>query len=95
MLKLHGQILRVDSREMTGGNDLEATIEASIRTARCFLVVGSIDALSSQWVQRELGIAHATAQQRTDGYKVISIVLSGTPLGSLKPFFPGDPCTLK
>ncbi|MBE9112567.1 toll/interleukin-1 receptor domain-containing protein, partial [Nodosilinea sp. LEGE 07298] len=91
MLELHSQIPWIDSREMTGGDDLETTIEASIRTARYFLVVVSIDALSSQWVQRELGIAHATAQQRTDGYKIISVVLPGTPLGLLKPFFPGDP----
>lgn len=91
MLELHGQLPWVDSREMTGGDDLDTTIETSIRTARYFLVVVSIDALSSGWVQRELGIAQATAQQRTDGYKVISVVLPGTPLGLLKPFFPGDP----
>ena len=91
MLELHGQLPWVDSREMTGGDDLDTTIETSIRTARYFLVVVSIEALSSGWVQRELGIAQATAQQRTDGYKVISVVLPGTPLGLLKPFFPGDP----
>lgn len=91
MLELHGQLPWVDSREMTGGDDLETTIEASIRTARYFLVVVSIEALSSGWVQRELGIAQATAQQRTDGYKVVSVVLPETPLGLLKPFFPGDP----
>jgi tetratricopeptide (TPR) repeat protein len=91
MLELHGQLPWVDSREMTGGDDLDTTIETSIRTARYFLVVVSIEALSSGWVQRELGIAQATAQQRTDGYKVISVVLPGTPLGLLRPFFPGDP----
>ncbi|MFQ4136886.1 tetratricopeptide repeat protein [Nodosilinea sp. PGN35] len=91
MLELHGQLPWVDSREMTGGDDLETTIETSIRTARCFLVVVSIEALSSAWVQRELAIAQATAQERTDGYKVISVVLPGTPLGLLRPFFPGDP----
>ena len=91
MLELHGKLPWVDSREMTGGDDLDTTIETSIRTARYFLVVVSIEALSSTWVQRELGIAQATAQQRTDGYKVISVVLPGTPLGLLKPFFPGDP----
>jgi hypothetical protein len=91
MLALHGQLPWVDSREITGGDDLETIIETSIRTARYFLVVVSIEALSSAWVQRELGIAQSTAQQRTDGYKVISVVLPGTPLGLLKPFFPGDP----
>ncbi|MBW4484348.1 MAG: tetratricopeptide repeat protein [Tildeniella torsiva UHER 1998/13D] len=91
MLELHGQLPWVDSREMTGGDDLETVIETSIRTARYFLVVVSIDALSSEWVQRELDIAQSTAQQRTDGYKVISVVLPGIPLGLLKRFFPGSP----
>jgi len=91
ILEQHGELPWVDSREMTGGDDLDATIEASIRTARHFLVVISIEALSSRWVQRELSIALETAQQRTNGYKVISVVLPGVPLGLLKPFFPGDP----
>ncbi len=71
ILELHGELPWVDSRELTGGDDLKANIESSIRTARRFLVVISIDALSSEWVQREVGIALEEAQQRTDGYKVI------------------------
>ena len=91
ILELHGQLPWVDSRQLTGGDDLNARIESSIRTARHFLVLISIDALSSAWVQRELGIAQKEAQQRTDGYKVISVVLPGVPAGILTPFFPGEP----
>jgi hypothetical protein len=44
LLELHGQVPWVDSRELTGGDDLKARIEESIRTARYFLVVISLDA---------------------------------------------------
>ncbi|MBI2877557.1 MAG: toll/interleukin-1 receptor domain-containing protein [Candidatus Tectomicrobia bacterium] len=90
-LELHGTLTWVDSRELTGGDDLNAKIESSIRTARHFLVVISIDALSSEWVQREVGIALKEAQQRTDGYKVISVVLPGVKARILKLLFPSEP----
>ena len=90
-LELHGELPWVDSRQLTGGDDLNARIESSVRTARHFLVVISIDALSSEWVQHELSIAQEEAQQRTDGYKVISVVLPGVPTGLLNPFFPVEP----
>jgi tetratricopeptide (TPR) repeat protein len=93
ILEAHGQRPWVDSREITGGDDLNATIDERIRTARYFLLVASIDALSSEWVQRELTIAKATLQEKgNDHYKIISVVLPGTPLGLVKPFFlPADP----
>lgn len=91
ILELHGELPWVDSRQLTGGDDLKARIESSIHTARHFLVVISIDALSSEWVQREVGIALEEAQQRTDGYKVISVVLPGVKAGILKLLFPSEP----
>ncbi len=91
ILELHGELSWVDSRKLTGGDDLNATLESSIRTARHFLVVISIDALSSEWVQREVRLALEEAQQRTDGYKVISVVLPGVQAGILKLLFPNEP----
>jgi len=90
-LELHGHLPWIDSRELSGGDDLHAKIEQSVRTARHFLVVISIDALSSEWVQDELELALDEAQKRTDGYKVISVVLPGVKPGLLKPFFPAEP----
>ena len=63
ILELHGQLPWVDSRKLTGGDDLAATIEDSVRTARHFVVVLSVDAISSEWVQREVGWAREVAQQ--------------------------------
>lgn len=90
-LELHGQLPWVDSRELTGGADLNATIEQSVRSARHLLVVLSIAALGSDWVQREVRWGLDEAARRSDGYKVISVVLPGVPPGLLKLLFPTEP----
>ena len=90
-LELHGQLPWVDSRELTGGADLNATNEQCVRSARHLLVVLSIAALGSDWVQREVRWALDEAARRSDGYKVISVVLPGVPPGLLKLLFPNEP----
>jgi tetratricopeptide (TPR) repeat protein len=92
LLELHGQVPWVDSRELTGGDKLNARIEESIRTARHFLVVISLDALGSEWVQRELRLAQEVAEARqAEGYKVISLVLPDVQKGHLKLLFSEEP----
>ncbi|WKZ39900.1 MAG: tetratricopeptide repeat protein [Anaerolineales bacterium] len=90
-LELFGELPWVDSRELTGGDELEATIEKEVRSARYFLVVISIDALSSEWVQKEVRWAQDEAQKRSDGYKIIPVVLPGVQMGILKLLFPKEP----
>ena len=91
ILELHGRLPWVDSRELTGGDDLKERIEKSIRAARHFIVVVSIEALGSEWVQREVRIAQDEAQKRSDGFKIIPVVLPGVEPGLLRLLFPGDP----
>ena len=90
-LEIQGRLTWIDSRRLTGGDKLTLEIENSIRTACYFLVVVSIDALSSKWVQHEVRIAQEVAQLRKDEYKVISIVLPGVHPDILNPFFPNKP----
>jgi tetratricopeptide (TPR) repeat protein len=90
-LELFGELPWVDSRELKGGDELETTIEKEVRSARHFLVVISIDALSSEWVQKEVKMALDEAAKRTDGFKVISVVLPGVQAGILKLLFPKEP----
>ncbi|PSN10050.1 hypothetical protein C7271_26695, partial [filamentous cyanobacterium CCP5] len=90
ILEAHGLSTWVDSRRLTGGDELDASIKAAIHDARDFLVVLSIEALSSGWVQKEIAYASEVAQEQ-EGYKVIPVVLPGVPRGILKPFFPNDP----
>ena len=91
ILEAHGQLPWVDSRELTGGDSLAPTLETAIRDACHFLVVISIDALSSTWVQREVRLALEVAKERNDGYKVISVILPGVQSGLLKLLFPEEP----
>ncbi|MBT3389954.1 MAG: tetratricopeptide repeat protein [Chloroflexi bacterium] len=90
-LELFDELPWVDSRELTGGDELETTIEKKVRSARQFLVVISIDALNSEWVQKEVKMALDEAEKRTDGYKIISVVLPGVQAGILKLLFPKEP----
>ena len=55
------------------------------------MVVVSIDALGSKWVQREVGLAREQAGKRTDEFKVITLVLPGVPKGLLNLLFPNKP----
>lgn len=92
ILELEGFLLWVDSREFTGGDILEDTLQEKIKNAKSFIILLSIEALSSVWVQKELKLAHKVAKERKDeGYKVISIIMPGVPAGLLKPFFPKEP----
>ncbi len=91
LLEQHGQLPWVDSRELTGGDDLKDRIEESIRTARHFLVLISLDALGSEWVQQELRLAQDEARKRNNGYKIISVVLPGVEKGHLRLLFPDEP----
>lgn len=92
ILELEGFLLWVDSREFTGGEILEDTLAEKIKTAKSFMILLSIESLSSEWVQKELKLAHKVAKERKDqGYKVISLIMPGVPAGLLKPFFPKEP----
>jgi tetratricopeptide (TPR) repeat protein len=92
ILELAGIVTWVDSREFTGGDMLDETLTEKIKTAKSFMILLSIDSLSSEWVQKELRLAQEVAEEcKDDGYKVISLVMPGVPAGLLKPFFPKEP----
>lgn len=91
LLELHGNLPWVDSRQLTGGDELRLTLETQVRAASQVVVVVSIDALSSAWVQQEVHWAIDEARLRTDGYKVITLVLPGVQPGLLKLLFPTEP----
>ncbi|MGB3668468.1 MAG: toll/interleukin-1 receptor domain-containing protein, partial [Phormidesmis sp.] len=90
-LESHGFEVWVDSRELSGGDHLDPVLTKKIETAKHFVALLSIDALSSRWVQKELKLAQSVAKSRVaDGYKVISLIMPGVPQGLLTPFFPEE-----
>ena len=92
ILELEGFTTWVDSREVSGGDMLDDTLKEKIKTAKIFMILLSIEALSSEWVQKELKLAQKIAKEhKDDGYKVISLIMPGVPAGLLKAFFPKEP----
>lgn len=89
-LEREGFSIWIDSRELKAGTSLSTAIKSTIHTARHFLVVISNDALNSKWVMSEVGMALQEAEERTDGYSVIPVVLPGVQPGLLKTLFPED-----
>ena len=90
-LELFGELSWIDSRELTGGEEIETIIEEKIRSARYFLVVISFDALGSKWVQNEVRLALDEAQKRKDDYKIISVILPGIDKGHVDLLLPHNP----
>ena len=91
-LESHDFEVWVDSRGLSGGDHLNPVLIEKIKTAKHFVALLSIEALSSRWVQKELKLAQAVAKERAaEGYKVISLIMPGVPKGLLTPFFPEEP----
>jgi tetratricopeptide (TPR) repeat protein len=87
-LNLHQQVAWVQAREISGGDNRAEIIAESVRTARQFVILISPDSLADEAVQDQLDLAFETAEQRADGYKVISLILPGVKKGILRRFFP-------
>lgn len=97
-LALEGLNLEVwaDSRELSGGDKLTPKIEQAIATARHFLAVVSLNALNSEWVQREVQRALEIEKQRkSDGYKVIPLMFPDIQPPVLKLLFGEEPVGIK
>jgi tetratricopeptide (TPR) repeat protein len=90
ILEAHGLPTWVDSRRLSGGDSLWTEVEDAIRSARQFLVVVTVKSLASKWVKRETRLALELAQERKDGFKVISVVMPGVDMGLLDYLFPED-----
>jgi CHAT domain/TIR domain len=85
-----------DSRELSGGDKLTSEIESNIENARQFIVVVSLDALNSTWVQNEGKKALEVERRRKgEGYKVIPLMLPGIQPPVLKLLFGEEPVGLR
>ena len=86
----------VDSRELTGGDELPADIKKAIEEARAVLVVLSQSTVNSSWVRTEVQLALAVKKQQGDsGYKVIPILLPGIEPTALRLWFDKEPLAIK
>jgi TIR domain-containing protein len=85
-----------DSRELSGGDKLTPEIQSNIENARQFIVVVSLNALNSTWVHDEVKKALEVERLRkSEGYKVIPLMLPGIEPPVLKLLFGEEPVGLR
>ena len=83
-----------DSRELTGGDQLDPEIMKAIEEAEHFLVVLGPLTQNSRWVKKEIDHALAVRRRRGDGYKVIPLLLPGVEPSALPLWFGSEPLAL-
>ena len=66
-LEGHALPVWVDSRELTGGDDLDDQVFERIEAARHFMVVLSPRVINSTWVAKEINHALWAGKKRSDG----------------------------
>jgi tetratricopeptide (TPR) repeat protein len=70
-----------DSERLSGGDPLTSKIQNAIRKADHFLCVVSLNALNSEWVQREVQCARSVRKRR---YKIIPLTLPGVGIPAMR-----------
>ncbi|MBF0369520.1 MAG: tetratricopeptide repeat protein [Magnetococcales bacterium] len=74
-LQDHGVPVWEDASCLSGGVNLPEVIFKAIRDSQHFIVVVSEDAMDSEWVVDETELAMTLLAERTDGFKVVPILL--------------------
>jgi hypothetical protein len=91
VLESLGVSVWVDSRNLRYADKLHQKIRDAIQNARAIIVVFSVEALNSEWVQREIRIALSTERQKSDkDYTIIPILLPGVGRNLVKKFLPNE-----
>ena len=82
----------VDSRNLRGGDKLAVEVEKAIENASQVIVVLSPNMVNSPWVRREIHKAEKVEKQRkSDGYRVIPLLLPGIEPSALALWFKKEP----
>ena len=95
-LESHQLSVWMDTRELSGGHKLKPELEQKIEEARQVIVVVSLNALNSDWVQWEVEKALEVEKRRKDeGYKVIPLMSPNIKPAALKLLFGEEPLGVK
>ena len=73
-LEIRGVDLWVDRRELAPGAELDSKIRTAIDEAVHVIVVLSLDALGSDWVEKEVAYARQVRSRRGDAFRIISVL---------------------
>jgi hypothetical protein len=95
-MEAHHLSVWMDTRELSGGHKLKPELEQKIKEARQVIVVVSLNALNSEWVQWEVEKAlEVEARRKGDGYKVIPLMFPNIRPAALKLLFGEQPLGVK
>jgi tetratricopeptide (TPR) repeat protein len=90
-LAAHGVDAWVDRFELTGGDALTAEVENAVRTAGAFVVLMSLEAMDSRWVDLELALALEARRASNGRLPIVPILLPGTPKSYWRGRFGEEP----
>jgi hypothetical protein len=93
-LEIQGFDTWIDSRRLTGGDELGPRIKQDIEKARAFIVVLSKNAFNSEWIQKEVKYA-LEVKNRSKDYPVIPLMLEGVEPAALNLYFEKEPVGIK
>lgn len=93
-LESHRIPVWVDSRNLRGGQKLAPEIAQAIEDARQVLVVLSPSTVNSAWVRKEIRKAVEVEGKRSDGYRVVPILLPGITPTALENWFDKEPVAI-
>jgi len=93
-LEAQGVSVWVDSRNLRGGDKLNAEIEQAIQAATHVLAVLSPKTINSPWVRKEIQSAEQVAKTKPD-YRVIPLMLPGIEPAALLLWFEEEPVGVK
>ncbi|MFN0173826.1 MAG: tetratricopeptide repeat protein [Saprospiraceae bacterium] len=96
-LELHNISVWADSRELSGGDLLDAEIEKAIEASSAFLLIISQNALlKPRWVRKETRKALAIQAERgADKYRIVPMLCDGLGEDVLETFFEKEPVAIK
>jgi hypothetical protein len=94
-LEARGVTVWADSRELSGGEPLRIRIQKAIEQADHFIVILGPKTPNSPWVQEEVAYARKVAKKRSDGFKLIPLLLPGVEPAALRLWFGEEPVGIK
>src|SRR5262249_31167564 len=83
-LEALGSEVWTDSERLSGGHLLSTNLRSAIQNSDCFLAVISLDALNSEWVQREIQYARDIDKP---AFRLIPLMMPGIRPAALRLLF--------
>ena len=85
----------LDRRELVSGDSLPEDIQRALDDSAHVIVLFSHEALSSEWVKREVDYAIALREHRGDGFRIVPVLRTPFDGSMVKWLLPHDPVSIE